>query len=214
MQEIQTGEKFNTISHLIPTLIAIHAIGFLIFQAWQTDELVKVISSIIYGLSLITLYLASTLYHWHNGAHKKLFQLFDHLAIYLLIAGSYTPFMAVGLEGTYSHLILAAVWTLAILGFYLDLRPQDKSIKDKRIPQLIIYVVMGWMVIFVIKAMAISLGKAGMTLLTTGGVLYTGGIVFYLLDKRLKHAHGIWHLFVLAASVCHYFAILNYVIMV
>ena len=209
---MQQGEKFNTISHLIPTLIAFPAMGYLVFQAVQTGEQINIISSVVYALSLIILYLTSTLYHWHSGEHKKRFQLFDHLSIYLLIAGTYTPFMAVALNSRFSHALLALVWGLAALGFYLDLRKKDKSKKDKRIQQLIIYVVMGWMAMFVIPPLTASLGEAGTTLLATGGVFYTGGIVFYLLDKRLKHAHGIWHLFVIAGSLCHYISILGYVI--
>ncbi|MEE9326157.1 MAG: hemolysin III family protein [Cocleimonas sp.] len=207
------GEKFNTVTHFLAAVLALPGMIYLIFLASETADPWKISSVAIYGTTLFVLYFSSTLYHGHNGHFKKLFQKLDHLSIYLLIAGTYTPFMLVTLRGAWGWSILGIVWGLAIIGIVLDTYPKKKTIKeDKRIPQLIIYLLMGWLIIIPLNTLSDHLHSNGLYLLAIGGILYTVGIVFYILDYRLKHAHGIWHLFVIGGSTSHYFSISAYVI--
>jgi len=207
------GEKFNTVTHLLAAVLALPGMIYLIFLASETADPWKITSVAIYGTTLFTLYLSSTIYHGHNGRFRKFFQKLDHLSIYLLIAGTYTPFMLVTLNGAWGWSILGVVWGLAVIGIVLDTLPNKKREKEnKRIPQLIIYLLMGWLIIIPLNTLSESLHSNGVYLLALGGLLYTVGIVFYILDYRLKHAHGIWHLFVVGGSVSHYFSISAYVI--
>ena len=207
------GEKFNTVTHFLATVLALPGAIYLIFLALETADPWKIISVAIYGATLFILYLSSTIYHGHNGRFKKRFQKLDHLSIYFLIAGTYTPFMLVTLNGAWGWSILGVVWGLAVIGIALDIFPNKKIDKeDKRIPQLIIYILMGWLIVIPFNVLSESLDANGIYLLALGGLLYTVGIIFYVLDYRLKHAHGIWHLFVVGGSVSHYFSITNYVI--
>ena len=224
---MKQGEKFNTISHLLAAVITIPGIIYLIILAVKTGDTWKITSASIYGATLLLLYCASTCYHSHSGAHKKLLQKLDHLSIYLLIAGTYTPYMLVTLRGAWGWSIFGVVWGLALLGIAIDLWPkqknkiqdrrlqdikQGKDQEDKRIIQLIIYLIMGWLVVIPLKPLAENLSSNGITLLAIGGLLYTFGIIFFILDHRVKHAHGIWHLFVVGGSLSHYVSITAYVI--
>ena len=209
---MKQGEKFNTITHLIALLLALPGMIYLIILSSQTSDPWKITSVTIYGITLFLLYLSSTLYHGHNGQLKKLFQKFDHISIYLLIAGTYTPFMLVTLRGAWGWSMLGIVWGLAVVGIILDTLPRQSKQEDKRIPQLIIYLVMGWLIIIPLVPLADKLGENGITLLALGGILYTVGVLFFVLDHRLKHAHGIWHLFVMGGSISHYFSISAYVL--
>ncbi len=209
---MQHGEKLNTITHLFALLFALPAMVYLIVIAAQTGDIWKITSVSIYGATLILLYFASTLYHAHNGKFKYHLQKFDHISIYLLIAGTYTPFMLVTLRGAWGWSIFGVVWGLAIIGILLDIFSKRAEKESKRIVQLIIYLVMGWLIIVPISVLADKIASEGMTLLAVGGVFYTVGIIFYILDYRLKHAHGIWHLFVISGSASHYAAILGYVV--
>ena len=209
---MQHGEKLNTITHLFALLFALPAMVYLIVIAAQTGDIWKITSVSIYGATLILLYFASTLYHAHNGKFKYHLQKFDHISIYLLIAGTYTPFMLVTLRGAWGWSIFGVVWGLAIIGILLDIFSKRAEKESKRIVQLIIYLVMGWLIIVPISVLADKIASEGMTLLAVGGVFYTVGIIFYILDYRLKHAHGIWHLFVIGGSASHYAAILGYVV--
>ena len=210
------GEKFNTVSHLLAALLALPGVIYLIFLATQTGDSYKIVSVSIYGTTLMLLYMASTIYHYHGGPYKKILQKLDHLSIYLLIAGTYTPFMLVTLRGAWGWSILGVVWGLAFIGMVLDLKPKpendDAQQEDKRIPQLIIYLIMGWLVVIPLKPLSEQLSSYGTTLLAVGGILYTLGIIFFILDHRVKHAHGIWHLFVIGGSVSHYVSISAYVV--
>ena len=209
---MQHGEKLNTITHLFALLFALPAMVYLIVIAAQTGDIWKITSVSIYGATLILLYFASTLYHAHNGKFKYHLQKFDHISIYLLIAGTYTPFMLVTLRGAWGWSIFGVAWGLAIIGILLDIFSKRAEKESKRIVQLIIYLVMGWLIIVPISVLADKIASEGMTLLAVGGVFYTVGIIFYILDYRLKHAHGIWHLFVISGSASHYAAILGYVV--
>ncbi len=206
------GEKFNTVTHLLALLFALPGMIYLIILASNTGDPWKITSVSIYGTTLFLLYLSSTLYHGHNGRLKNAFQTFDHISIYLLIAGTYTPFMLVSLRGVWGWSILGVVWGLALLGIILDSIPKRSTNEPKRTFQLIIYLLMGWLIIIPLAPLSEKLSSNGITLLAVGGALYTVGVIFFILDHRLKHSHGIWHLFVIGGSVSHYFSITTYVI--
>lgn len=162
----------------------------------------------IYGLTLVLLYSFSTLYHSMRGRPKLVLRKLDHESIYLLIAGSYTPFCLVTLRGPWGWTLFGVVWGLAVIGGVQELRP----IGQVRILSVVIYLVMGWVALVALVPLLRVLGTAGFAWVATGGALYTLGIVFYALDSRLSWAHGVWHLFVIAGSAIHYFAILQYVL--
>ncbi|AMC36504.1 PAQR family membrane homeostasis protein TrhA [Janthinobacterium sp. B9-8] len=202
------GERFNSWSHLIGAALAISGLILLITFAGMTGDPWKIVSVAVYGSTLVLLYVISTLYHSLSGKAKAVFQRLDHCAIYLLIAGSYTPFALVTLHGPLGWTIFGVNWGLAIFGIV-----QENILgKRTRILSLGIYVVMGWLIIFAIKPLMAALPAAGMAWLAAGGVVYTVGIVFYVLDTRIPHGHGIWHLFVLGGSLCQFISILFYVI--
>ncbi len=201
------GERFNSITHLIGTVAAGIGLILLLIISFQQGDPWKIVSFSIYGTTLLILYLFSTLYHSFRGRWKMIFQKFDHIAIYLLIAGTYTPFTLVTLRGEIGWIIFAIVWGLAMIGIVIDLLPQ----KGHRVLPLIIYLLMGWLVVLVLEPLAMSMSSVGFSLLITGGLFYTTGVLFYLLDTQHKLAHGIWHLFVLAGSVSHYVSIMLYV---
>lgn len=157
---------------------------------------------------MVLLYTISTLYHSLRGRPKIIFQKLDHIAIYLLIAGTYTPFCLITLRDTWGWWLLIINWSLAALGIIYELT----YAKHSRIPSLVIYVVMGWMIVFALKPLALALSMGGLIWLTLGGLLYTGGIVFFLFDEKVEHFHGIWHLFVMGGSACQYFCILFYLV--
>ncbi|MEH6455821.1 MAG: hemolysin III family protein [Cocleimonas sp.] len=211
------GEKFNTISHLIAAVIAIPGLIYLVVLAAATSDPWKITSVSIYGASLVLLFISSTLCHGHSGRYEKFFEKMDHLAIYLLIAGTYTPYMLVTLRGVWGWSVFAVVWSLALIGMLVDLWPRAKikAVNAKpptRIVQLIIYLIMGWLILIPLRPLADKLASDGLALLALGGVLYTIGVVFFVLSDRFKHAHGIWHLFVIGGSVSHYISISAYVI--
>jgi hemolysin III len=203
------GEKFNAISHLLGAVLALAGTAVLVVLAALGGDPWKVVGVAIYGASLVLMYSSSTLYHSVRGGRGKDFlRKMDHQSIYLLIAGSYTPFCLVTLRGPWGWSLLGVVWGLAIVGSLQDLRPRN----DARILSVVIYLLMGWAAVVALVPMLNALGRAGFAWVAAGGLLYTVGIVFYALDARLKHAHGIWHLFVLAGSAAHFIAILIYVL--
>jgi hemolysin III len=201
------GEKFNSLTHLVGAVLALAGAVVLVVLAAREGDPWKVVGVSIYGLTLVLLYGSSVLYHSLRGRAKNVLRLLDHQSIYLLIAGSYTPFCLISLRGPWGWALLGTVWGLAVLGGLQDLRPRSEA----RILSVVIYVVMGWMVLVATVPLFDALGPAGFAWVAAGGVLYTGGIVFYALDTRVPHAHGIWHLFVMAGSAAHYVAILGLV---
>ncbi|MFA5628267.1 MAG: hemolysin III family protein [Thiohalomonadaceae bacterium] len=202
------GERFNSISHLIGAALALVGAVVLVVVALRDGDTHRIISFSIYGATLFVLYLTSTLYHGlPPGRAKRVCRILDHQAIYLLIAGSYTPFMLVVLNGTVGWWMFGLIWGLALLGLVLDALP----LRGTRVLPMIIYLVMGWSMVLAIKPLLAVLPDAGFKWLLTGGLLYTSGIVFYVLDHRHPWMHGVWHLFVLAGSISHYVAILLYV---
>jgi len=202
------GEKFNAITHLVGAVLAIIGIVALIMLASLQGDPWKIVSVSIYGATLVLLYSFSTLYHSLHGRAKDILRELDHDSIYLLIAGSYTPFCLVTLRGPWGWSLFGVVWGLAVLGILQELWLKNSA----RVLSVVIYVVMGWVALVALVQLVHALGPAGFAWLLAGGLFYTIGIVFYVIDKRLTHAHGIWHLFVLAGSAAHYIAILLYVI--
>jgi hemolysin III len=202
------GEKFNAISHLVGAILALIGSVVLIVFASLTGDPWKVVSVSIYGLTLVLLYSFSTMYHSMRGPIKALFQQLDHHSIYLLIAGSYTPFCLVSLRSNWGWTLLAVIWGLAALGSWQELRQKSEA----RILSVVIYIVMGWAALAALVPLKQALGATGFAWVAAGGILYTVGIIFYALDTRLRHAHGIWHLFVIAGSSAHYVAILFFVL--
>jgi len=202
------GERFNTITHLVGSIAAFVGLVVLIVSASSQGEVTPIVSVTIYGTTLALLYVSSTLYHSLQGNAKNVFQKLDHLAIYLLIAGTYTPFTLVTLGKTWGWVIFCLVWGLAILGIILELLLQ----KSNRLIPLIIYLTMGWIIIIAIKPLIQALGMVGFGWLLFGGLAYTFGVIFYVYDERVRHFHGIWHLFVLAGSTIQYFTVFYYVL--
>lgn len=202
------GERFNSISHLVGAALALAALVILVVFASLQGDPWKIVSFSIYGASLFLLYTFSTLYHSLRGRAKKIFQKLDHVAIYLLIAGSYTPFTLVTLRGVWGWSLFGVVWGLAIAGIVLDGLHRD----GPRVYQMIIYLLMGWAVLVALYPLLQNLPTVGFIWLVVGGLCYTGGMIFYALDEKLRHGHGIWHLFVLAGSISHFLAILFYVL--
>lgn len=202
------GERLNALTHLVGAVLALAGSIALIILATLGGDGWKIVSVSIYGATLVLLYSLSTLYHSMRGHAKDILRELDHHSIYLLIAGSYTPFCLVTLRGAWGWSLLGTVWGLAVIGSLEELRPKHGA----RIVSVVLYAVMGWMVVVALNPLLKALGPAGLAWLAAGGLFYTVGIIFYVLDKRLTHAHGIWHLFVLAGSAAHYVAILRYVL--
>lgn len=202
------GERFNSISHLIGAALALAGMVVLVVLASLQGDPWKVVSFSIYGASLFLLYTLSTLYHSLRGRAKQIFMKLDHVAIYLLIAGTYTPFTLITLRGAWGWTLFVIIWGLAIVGIIVDSRHKEGS----RAIQMIIYLLMGWLILVAMKPLVQVLDNGALVLLVLGGVFYTSGIIFYVIDERMKHAHGIWHLFVLAGSISHYLAVLLYIV--
>ena len=202
------GEKLNAWTHLVGAVAAAVGSIWLLVMACLDGSPQKIVSVAIYGVTLVLLYSVSTVYHSVRGRPKVIMQKFDHLSIYLLIAGSYTPFCLVTLHGPWGWSLFGIVWGMAVIGMLQEIKPRSEA----RILSIVIYAVMGWIVLVAVKPLLAALGTAGFIWLATGGVMYTVGIIFFALDHRLRPAHGIWHLFVIAGSLLHFVAIAHYVI--
>jgi hemolysin III len=202
------GEKFNAWTHLVGAVLASIGAVWLLVLASLDGEPRKIISVAIYGITLVLLYSISTLYHSVQGRAKVIMRKLDHLSIYLLIAGSYTPFCLITLHGAWGWSLFGIVWGLAAVGMLQEIKPRSEA----RILSIVIYAVMGWIVLVAIKPLLAALGTAGFIWLASGGVLYTVGIIFFAYDRRFRHWHGIWHLFVMAGSLAHFVAVLFYVL--
>ena len=201
------GERFNSISHLVGAALALAGSVVLIVLAARLGDPWKIVSFSIYGVMLVLLYVFSTLYHSVRGPAKSVLQKFDHCSIYLLIAGTYTPFALVSLRGIWGWWLFGVIWGLALVGIVQEIW----WAKGARILSLIIYVLMGWLAMAVVLPLWKALTPTGFAWLAAGGACYTLGIVFYVLDHRVRHGHGLWHLFVLGGSICHFFTVLLYV---
>ncbi|GIL16573.1 MAG: hemolysin III [Oligoflexia bacterium] len=197
------GERFNSISHLVGVALSLVGASVLITLAVVTKDPWKITSSSIYGAMMIFLFGFSTLYHSLKGRAKVIFQKLDYIAIYLMIAGTYTPFTLVNLRAADGWIFFWIIWGLAAFGISQELVRNSVTRKLS----LLIYVVMGWLILFAIKDLWQALTAAALTWLILGGAFYTIGIVFFVNDTRWKHAHGVWHLFVLAGCICQYFSV-------
>ena len=200
-------EIANGITHGIGAGLSIAAMSVLVTLAALHGDGWRLISFSIYGTTLVLLYLASTCYHsFQSPGVKRVFRLFDHLSIYLLIAGTYTPFTLVSLKGPWGWTLFGLVWGLALFGVFLTL-----FMNRYRGVALAIYLGMGWLGIVAIKPLFQALPAGGLALMGIGGLAYTVGVVFYKWEK-LPFNHAIWHVFVLGGSACHFFSILYYVL--
>lgn len=202
------GERFNAWTHLVGAVLACIGAVWLLVLASLDGAPAKIVSVAIYGVTLVLLYSISTVYHSVQGPAKVIMRKLDHLSIYLLIAGSYTPFCLVTLRGPWGWTLFGIVWGLALLGMLQELKPRSEA----RVLSIVIYAVMGWIVLVAVKPLIGALGLEGFSWLAAGGVLYTVGIIFFAYDSRFRHWHGIWHLFVIAGSLLHFVAILFYVV--
>ncbi|MFH1044745.1 MAG: hemolysin III family protein [Pseudomonadota bacterium] len=201
------GERFNSFTHLAGAVLAAIGIPLLVVLAARTGDAWKIVGFSVYGAALFLLYGASTLYHSTRGRAKAVLRKLDHCSIYVLIAGTYTPFALVTLRGPWGWTLFGLAWGLAGLG-----SAQEFVFgKGARRLSILIYVVMGWMGLAALLPLAAGLGAPGLAWLLAGGLLYTGGIGFYLLDARVRHFHGVWHLFVLGGSAAHFITVVFYV---
>jgi hemolysin III len=201
------GERFNGYTHLAGTFLALTGAVVLVGEAAARADPVKLLSFTIYGGSLFLLYLLSTLYHSARGPAKRILRKLDHTAIYLLIAGTYTPVMLVTLKETEGPTLCAAIWGIALIGILQELW----IARGERRCSLAIYLLMGWVAALAMFPLLVAISWKGLLWMLAGGIVYTGGIVFYWFDERFPHWHGIWHLFVMAGSAIHYLAIFRYV---
>ncbi len=208
MPQQTLGEEIaNSVSHGLGLLLATAGLPVLILHAVRTGGVSAVVGAAIFGSSAILLYLASTLYH--AIAHpriKAIFRALDHAAIYLLIAGTYTPIALGVLHGGVGWTLLGVIWSLALAGLLF------KAMVGMRYPRVstVLYVGMGWVALIAIRPLWMHMAAGGLIWLLAGGLAYSLGVVFFVLDEKLRYAHFIWHLFVLAGTTCHFFAVLFY----
>ena len=201
------GERMNAMSHLAGLALALLGVPALIAHASEVGDLRKIVGVSVFGLTMVALYAASSLYHCVRGPSKASWAKADHCAIYLLIAGSYTPFTLVTLHGWMGWSLLVIEWTLAIVGIGKELLWGRDTV-----PSVPLYVLMGWAGVAAGASLVDGLHEQGWMWLLAGGLFYTVGIVFYALDGRLRHSHGIWHLFVLGGSASHFFTVWRFVV--
>ena len=201
-------EIFNSVSHGVGILLSVAALTLLIvFAAWKSDGY-GLASAIVYGISLILLYSMSTVYHIvQNSAAKRILRIFDHSSIFVLIAGTYTPYLLMCMRNPVGWAIFGLIWGMAALGIVLNSIDLDRFSKISTL----CYVLMGWGIVFTLPKITRVIGVQGTALLIAGGVVYTLGVIFYVL-KKYRYMHSVWHLFVLAGSICHYLSILLYVL--
>jgi hemolysin III len=203
-RQLSAGEETaNSITHGIGVLFSIVALVILIIQAKRYGDIWHLVSYSVYGSSLILLYMSSTLYHsFSNLQIKNLFARFDHVAIFLLIAGTYTPILLTSIRGVWGWTLFGIIWSIALIGAII------RSIFLHRFRKLmvVIYLLMGWMFVLAGEQIYMKLSAASLIFLGLGGIAYSAGVIFYMW-RKLPYSHGIWHLFVLAGSVLHFFAI-------
>ncbi|MDF2674704.1 MAG: hlyIII [Clostridiales bacterium] len=205
VENFTRGEEItNAILHGIGSGLAIAALVILIVFASIKGDARYVVSYTIYGSTLVLLYLASTLYHsFPRGKTKNVFEIFDHSAIYLLIAGSYTPLALVALKGTLGWIMFGIVWGLSVIGIVFKVFWVKKFV----VLSTVLYIAMGWLIIIAIKPLMEFMSTTSLVFLVAGGVLYTVGTIFYVW-RGMKYHHAIWHLFVLGGSICHFFSMI------
>jgi len=201
------GERFNGYSHLFGLLLATAGSALLLAKTVPGDDPAKTTSALVFAISMVTLYGASTLFHSTRGRMKVFWQRVDHCAIYLLIAGTYTPFALVTLQGAWGWALLAAIWSVALFGIARELAPGDPPE-----PSLLLYLGMGWLGVLAAAPLVARLDSGGLTWLMIGAALYSAGTVFYRNPRGWRHAHGTWHLFVLGGTACHFVTVSLFVL--
>lgn len=202
------GEEIaNSVSHGVALLSAVVSVPFLILASARHGTAVNIVGASVFAVTMVLLYFASTLYHSvsHPRA-KRLLKKLDHGAIYLLIAGTYTPFTLGVLGGAWGWTLFGLIWALAVIG--VTLKAFDRISHPMWSTGL--YIVMGWLVVIAVKPLLANIPTPGLVLLAAGGLAYTLGVAFFTLDSRLRYGHFVWHLFVIAGTACHFFAVLGY----
>lgn len=199
------GEEIaNSITHGIGAVLSVTGLVVLVILAALYGDMWRVVSFSIYGSTLIILYLVSTLYHSSQDPRvKRTFRFLDHASIFLLIAGTYTPFLLVSMRGAWGWTLFGIIWGLACLGIVFKALFMGRF----RIFSVVIYILMGWLCVIALREMLVSIPPGGMLWLAIGGATYTAGVIFYAW-KQLPYNHAIWHMFVLCGSICHYLSIL------
>ncbi len=202
-------EIANSVTHGVGLLASLAALPLIILAAAGRRDPWQLVGGAVFGITLVLLYLASTLYHALPVCRaKRVLRLLDHAAIYLLIAGTYTPFTLGVLRGRWGWALLGTIWALALLGI------AAKCMVGFRFPRLstMLYLAMGWLIVIALHPLVSRISPGGLALLAAGGLCYTGGVVFYATDGRLRYGHALWHLCVIAGSVCHFLAVLWYAV--
>ncbi|MBC7742445.1 MAG: hemolysin III family protein [Bdellovibrionaceae bacterium] len=201
------GERFNSITHLLGVVLACIGVSLLIANSINKGDVYKITAFTIYGIILIGLYSVSTIYHSIQGPWKNFFRQMDYLSIYVMIAGTYTPFTLITLRGVWGWSLFAVIWTLAILGIIQEIILGKKT----RRYSLIIYLLMGWLITIALKPLIASIAPAGIWWLVAGGLSYTIGVIFFVFDEKVRHFHGVWHLFVMGGSLFQFICLFFYV---
>lgn len=207
LPRIRLGERFNGYTHWLGLALALGGAGLLAFEAPTAADDASTAGAMVFALSAVALYGASALFHTTSGRAKRFWERADHCAIYLLIAGTCTPFVLIGLSGWTAVMLLATVWGLALFGIGRELRPRADAA-----PSLRLYVGMGWLCVCVAAPLAATLDGAALAGLVAGGAVYSAGTVFYRNRRGWAHAHGVWHLFVLGGTMTHYATVLRLVL--
>ncbi len=202
------GEEIaNSVSHGIGALAACIAAPLLIIESLQNTGFVGVVGVSVFAICMFLLYLTSTLYHaFPTGRLKRIFRVLDHGAIFLMIAGTYTPFTLGALRGTWGWTLFGMVWSLALIGIIMKVKFGTRYPKVS----LTLYLAMGWLIVVAIKPLLQNISEWGLLWLVAGGLAYTFGVIFYALDGKYRYSHFVWHLFVLAGSSCHFIAVMWY----
>ncbi len=208
MPRLSSEELANSLTHGVGLTLSIAGFLVLVVLAAMRGSAWRIVGCAVYGVTLICLYTASTLYHsFHSRRLKRILKVCDHSAIYLLIAGTYTPFLLVNLRGSWGWSLFAVIWSLAMAGILFKVW----FVEHLSVLSTAVYLLMGWLALLAIKPMLLAVPLSGILWLLAGGVLYTVGVVFFAC-KKVPYNHAIWHGFVLAGSACHYFAVLCSVI--
>ncbi len=205
---IREEEFWNVVTHGLGFIFSLVGFFLLVFESSKKGDTLTFISVSIYGMSMVILYLASTVYHSVSSEKQKLiFRKLDHLCIYILIAGTYTPVALLGLKGAWGWSIFGSIWGLALVGFVFKFSPVQKSEKLS----LLLYAGMGWLIVVALKPLLSNLSTEALIYMAIGGFFYTSGIYFYA-NSKIPFNHAIWHVFVLAGSTIHFFGIYWYIL--
>lgn len=204
LQDNDLQDRANSAIHAIGAGAAMAGTGILVVLSARTGDPWKIAATSLYGATLILLFLSSTLYHSSRTLERRRFlRSIDHAAIPLLIAGTYTPFLLVNLRGSSGWWMFGTIWTLALSSLALGILAHGKF----KLARTLLFLAMGWLIVLALPPLVASLGTTSLVLLVAGGVAYSVGTIFYMLDKRIPFGHALWHLFVLGASVCHFLSI-------